>query len=156
MGVRLLQGGFRDGEIPLDSTDAASNPFYGGAPATIGASGAKLAKSATQKAFIGVFAVSSYEARKTGVVTILAGAGRFQFLVGSASQDVANDLGDTVEGAPYDTTVTFAAGEFLYISATGKWTNTGVVGQEKGIVIKGQTSQDDSVIAYVFPVSAQA
>lgn len=155
MGVRLLQGGFRDGEIPLNSGDAVTNPFYGGQPATIDASGARLAKSADQKKFIGVFAVSSYEARKTGVVTILAGAGRFQFTVGSASQDVANDLGDTVEGAPYDTTVTFTAGDLLYISSTGKWTNTGTAGQEKGIVIKGQTSQDDSVIAYIFPVSAQ-
>jgi hypothetical protein len=158
MGVSQLQGGFQDGELPLNMTDSAQgvHPYFGGQPATIDASGVRLCLSGDEKKFIGVFKNSSYQDRQNGNATILGGICRLKFINGSISADNTDPNGNVIEGAPYDTTVTFAPGDKIFISATGLWTNTGTAGQEKGIVIKGQSTSDDSVEVYMMPVVAVA
>ena len=153
MGVIQLQGGTQDGEFPLNMTDSATgaHPYYGGQPATVDANGARLALSADSAKVVGVFKVSSFEDRKTGLATILSGVCRLKFINGSVSQDNTDGNGNTVEGAAYDTSVLFATGDYIYVSSTGKWTNTGSAGAQKGLVIKGQNTNDDSVEVYFFP-----
>jgi hypothetical protein len=157
MGVIQIQNTFQDGELPINLTDSAPtvHPYYGGQPATIDANGARLALSGDQKKMIGVFKNCSYEDRQNGNVTILSGASKLRFINGSVSQDNTDPQGNVVEGSPLDPSVTLGPSDFLYINATGFWTNIGTAGQEKGIVVKGQSVNDDSVEAYLFPVSAQ-
>jgi len=144
MGVRESQLVFKDGEIPMDP---ASDAYYGGQPAKIGAAGASLAKS-EDAAYIGIMKNSSYEDNKNGNVTIIYG-GKVTFLNGSDQIDSVIN-GETVEGAPYDTTLTWNAGDYLYIASSGLWSNTGTSGKEKGIIIRPATSVDGSMDAYMF------
>jgi hypothetical protein len=155
MGVTQLQGGYQDGELPLNMTDSAQgvHPYYGGQPATIDANGVRLALVADETAIIGVFKNSSYQDRQNGNATILGGVCRLKFINGSGSADNTDPNGNVIEGAPYDTTITFNPGDKIYVSAAGLWTNvSGGAGTAKGIVIKGQNTSDDSVEVYFMPV----
>ena len=118
-----------------------------------GANGVKLCKVANRANFIGLFAVSSYEDLKNGNTTIISGGGLVKLTNGSVSQDSTTSTGTVVEGAPYDTSVTFAPGNGVYIAAGGLLTNTGVPGQAIGVVVKGQGTNDDSVEFYMFPIN---
>ena len=156
MGMEWLNGGMRIGELPLDLTDAASNPYFGGQPAQMGTSGLKLAKANDDQSFVGVFLNSSYEDSQNGNATIISGQAYVRFLNGSISQDSPTPQGTTVEGAPYDTSLTFATGDKLYIDANGKWTNVANAGRQKGIVTKGNSATDDAVEAILFPSNLRA
>ena len=146
MGVDIKQITYKDGEIPMDP---ASEAYFGGQPAKIGAAGASLLKTETGT-YIGIFKNSSYEDAKNGNVTIIR-SGKVEFLNGSNAIDSVIN-GQTVEGAPYDTTKTYAAGEYLYIDANGKWSNTGTAGRERGIIVRPATASDGSMEAYLFDV----
>jgi hypothetical protein len=153
MGVIQSQGGFQDGEMPLNMTDSAPtvHPYFGGQPATIDGNGVRLALSGDEASFIGVFKNSSYQDRQNGNATVLGGICRLKFVNGSVSADNTDPNGNVIEGAPYDTTITFSPGDHIYINATGFWTNTGTAAQAKGIVVKGQNTSDDSVEVYLMP-----
>ena len=144
MGMDILQLVFKDGEIPMDP---ASGAYYGGAPAAIGANGAALAVIDAAK-FIGVFKNSSYEDAQNGNCTIVYG-GKIVLLNGSNQIDsVVN--GVTVEGAAYNTALTYNAGDYLYITVTsGLWTNVaGTV--PRGIVISPASGTNGNMEAYMF------
>ena len=147
MGMDILQLLFKDGDIPMDPATPA---YFGGQPAAIGANGATLAIAEDAK-YIGMMKNSSYEDQKNGNVTIVHG-GKVVFINGSNEIDSVIN-GATVEGAPYDTTLTYGAGDYLWIQATtGLWKNTGTAGREKGIVIKPATGTDGNMEAYMFSV----
>lgn len=150
MGMTWLNGGQRIGDLPLDVADLASNPYFGGQPAQVGTAGLKLAKADDDQSMVGVFLNSSYEDLQNGNGTIITGTAYVRFLNGSVSLDSPTPQGTAVEGAPYDTAITFVAGNKLYIDANGKWTNVANAGREKGIVLKGNTANDDAVEALLF------
>ncbi len=152
MGMELLNGGYRDGELALDVADAASsaNPYFGGQPAQIGANGAKLCKQADEAGCIGVFQNSSFEDLKNGNTTVVTGTSKVRFINGAVGQDNQDEAGNVVEGAPFDTGVTFAVGDDLFIDSNGKWARTGTGGQRKGIVLKAPVATDDTLEAYFF------
>jgi len=159
MGMEVLQGGMRPGELPLDTVDIVSNPYFGGAPAAMQATGlVRLAKAGDAAAFLGMFAVSSYEDATNGNATIVVPPAYVRFINGSVSQDTQPSVAptSTVEGAPYDTSVTFVPGNLLYIGAAGLWEATGTAGQEKGLVTKGNTSADDAVEAIMWGTNLTA
>lgn len=156
MGMEWLNGGMRIGELPLDLTDVATNPYFGGQPAQIGAAGLKLAKANDDQSFVGCFLNSSFEDSQNGNATIITGVSYVRFVNGSISQDSPTPSGATVEGAPYDTALTFSIGDKLYIDANGKWTNVANAGRQKGIVTKGNTATDDAVEAILFPSNLRA
>jgi hypothetical protein len=157
MGMELLQGGYRNGEPQLDLVDIVTNPYFGGQPACQETTGlVRLAKSADDQAFRGLFNNSSYEDSFNGNATIVEGACFVRFINGSLSQDSPLPNGTVVEGAPYDNTVTFNPGDRLYIGSSGLWENTGTAGQEKGLVTKGNTATDDAVEAIMYPTITRA
>jgi len=151
MGLNLKNGCFRDGERVLNRTDAATNKYFGGQPLCSDSNGVRLAKAADRAIFSGLAAVSSYEDLKNGNVTIISGDGLVQVTNGSASQDTTDPVGNIVEGAPYDTTVSFVQGNGVYISATGFLTNTGAAGTAIGTVVKTQDANSGSFDFYLFP-----
>jgi hypothetical protein len=108
---------------------------------------------ADEASIIGVFKNSSFQDRQNGNATILSGVCRLKFINGSGSADNTDPNGNVIEGAPYDTTITFAPGDKIYVNAAGLWTNvSGGAGTAKGIVVKGQSTSDDSVEVYFMPV----
>jgi hypothetical protein len=156
MGVEWLNGGMRIGDLALDTTDAATNGYFGGQPAQIGANGLKLAKAANDQTFVGVFQNSSFEDLQNGSATLLTGVCYLRFINGSVSQDSPTPTGQVVEGAPYNTSLTFNPGDKIYIDANGLWTNVANAGTEKGIVTKGNTGSDDAVEVILFPSNLRA
>jgi hypothetical protein len=159
MGMEVLEGGIRLGELPLDTTDIVNNPYYGGQPAAIETTGlVRLAKNTDDQAFVGMFAVSSYEDSQNGNATIIIPPAYVRFINGSVSQDTQPSTAPTttVEGAPYDTTISFQPSNLLYIGTAGLWVNNGTAGQEKGIVTKGNTSADDAVEAIMWGTNLRA
>ena len=150
MGMKMLQPGFRDGVIPLDVTYAATHAFFGGAPLIMTPTGARLATAATRNGFIGFAAVSSFEALKNGNITVIAGAPKVAFMSSSPSQANVDPVsGVTAEGAPFDTSVTFANGDKWYIGVAGLITNVTDAGKSIGITTKGQGTNDDSIEGYM-------
>lgn len=156
MGMQILQLSFKDGNIPLDPLVAA-NGYFGGMPAAINALGqATLATSGGgSPAYIGMFKNSQYEDAQNGNVTIVFGASKVMFMNGSDQVENTDPAGNTIEGAPYDTTQTYANAQYLYIDhLTGKWTNQSAGnGTAKGIITKAPTSTDSTMEAYMFAVA---
>lgn len=151
MGMKMLQPGFRDGAIPLDTAYAKNNPFFGGAPLALasGWPGARLCTAATRSSYIGLAAVSSFEALKNGNITVVGGAPKVSLMSSSPSQaNVDQTTQITAEGPPFDTTVTFNQGDKWYVGATGLITNVAVSGKSIGITTKGQGTNDDSIEGY--------
>jgi hypothetical protein len=156
MGLEVLQGGFRVGELAMDVADAVTNPYFGGQASAIESTGlVRLAKAADANAFLGLYQNSSFEDGQNGNATVVVPPAYVRMLNGSISQDSPVN-GQIVEGAPYDTTISFVPSNLLYIAASGLWSNTGVAGQEKGIVTKGNTSADDAVEAIVWGTNLTA
>lgn len=154
VGMTLKQGGVRHGEYSLNVTDAQTNKYFGGAPLCIDANGVRLCKAADRSNFIGVAAVSSYEDLKNGNLTVISGHGSIlKFTDGSASQDNTDPVGNVVEGAPWDTTKVFVAGQKVYIDANGKYTNVVDAGKAVGTVTKGQSVNDNSLEIELAPVT---
>lgn len=159
MGLEVLQGGMLIGELPADIADMTANPYFGGAPIAMQNTGlTRLAKATDDQVFIGLAQNSSFEDSTNGNCTVVAGNAYVRFIDGSVSQDEqpSTQPTETVEGAPYDTTLTFVPGDKLYIAASGLWTNVAAAGKEKGIVTKGNTSADDAVEAIMYPSNLRA
>lgn len=148
MGLEVMNGGIRIGELPLDTVDIINNPYFGGQACAMQATGlTRLAKNVDDQLFLGLFAVSSFEDSTNGNSTVIVPPVYARLINGSLSQDSPTPQGQVVEGAPYDTTKTFLPADKLYIDANGLWTNVVDAGKEKGIVTKGNTSADDAVEA---------
>lgn len=157
MGLEVLKGGDPIGELPVDLTDIATNPYFGGAPIAMQTTGlVRLAKSADDQAFIGLSQNSSSEDALNGNATVVINGCYVRMFNGSLQVDSPTPGGDVVEGAPYDTTKTFLPSQRLYIDANGLWTNVVDAGKEKGIVTKGNTAADDAVEAIIFPTNLRA
>ena len=156
MGMEWMGGGDRIGDIALDLTDIASNPYFGGQPLQIGANGLKLAKAATHQSLVGLAVNSSSEDVQNGMGSIVIGVAYVRLMNASDAVDNTNNIGTAVEGAPYDTTKTYTPGDKLYIDVTGLWTNVVAAGTEKGIVTKGNTLTDDAIEAIMFPTNLAA
>lgn len=158
MGLEVLNGGIRIGDLPTDIVDIVTNPYFGGAPIAMQSTGLlRLAKATDDQKFVGLAAVSSYEDSQNGNTTVIVPPAYVRMLNGSLSQDSPLPTGQVVEGAPYDTTQTFLPGELLYIDAAGLWSNqVSTAGKEKGIVTKGNTSADDAVEAIMWGTNLRA
>lgn len=152
----LFFGGFKDGEIALDAVDAAANPYMGGSPAALGASGAKLAVTPD---IIGVFKNSSVldlqgdvqvaEVVQTDqmITTIIFGTNKLKLFV------------DGADAAPYAIPPTgggavYALNDMLYVDAAGVWDNNPVaVGDGPGlkvVAITGLVAGPDALDVYQF------
>ena len=155
MGMQILQMGFKDEGFTVDPLLAA-NSYFGGQPVAINALGqATLATSGGgTPLYVGMFKNSHFEDAQNGKATVVSGASKIQFMNGSDQVENQDPAGNTIEGAPYDTTLTYAAGEYLYINkTTGLWTNVSAGnGTAKGIIVKPATSTDSVMDAYMFSV----
>lgn len=158
MGMQWLNGGMRVGDLPLNMMDSAPavHPYFGGSPLAIDASGLRLALAADDQKFVGVAVCSSSEDRKNGNASFVTGTAYLRFMNASVSADSPDASGNVVEGAPYDTALTFVPSDLIYIDANGKWTNVAAAGKEKGIVVKGNTVADDSIEVILYPTSLRA
>ena len=158
MGMDIQQLSFKDGEIPVNPLVAPggagdNTPWFGGQPATLNATGqAILAKDGATTKWLGVFKNASVEDTANGNTTIVHGASKVVFFNGSNQIDDEDSSGSIVEGTPYDDTLTYAAGEYLYIQASGLWTNV-VTGPPRGIITQAPTAQSGNMAAYLFSVA---
>jgi len=158
MGMDVMQLSFKDGELPVNplitpTGTTTASPYYGGQPAAMNTDGTCILALGATPAYLGVFKNSSWEDLQNGNAGIVHGASKVAFFNGSNEQDsTVNSL--TVEGAPYDTTLTWAAADYLYVNhTTGLWTNVSSSnGTAKGIVVKAPTSTDGTMHAYLFSV----
>lgn len=153
----LFFGGFKDGEIALDVTDAKTNAYVGGSPATIGANGAKLSVSPD---IIGVFKNSSAldlqgDIQADDVVqdayiltTIIYGTNKLRL------------FGDVDDAVPFATPPTGGGGVYalldkLYVDASGVWDNAAAVAGDvpgfKVVGIVGDTANPTSLDVYQTP-----
>jgi len=162
MGANKALGGFRDGELPLDAGVLNNSvTYYGGQPASIvvASGGLTLTKSGATSYLGGVFANSSYEDVQNGNGTILYGGSKITLINGSNNVDTTIPGVGTVEGAPYDTTQTYAYGDLLYITAAGLWTNqsasgigtNGAAASAKAIVLNPATANNGNMDIYLLP-----
>lgn len=156
MGMQIQQLGYKTDGFTVDPLLAA-NSYFGGMPAAINALGqATLATSGGgSPAYIGMFKNSHYEDAQNGKSTIVSGNSAVQFMNGSDQIENTDPAGATIEGAPYDTTQTYAAAQYLYIDhVTGKWTNQSAGnGTAKGIIVKPATSTDSVMDAFMFAIA---
>jgi len=156
MGMDIFFLSFKDGEIPVQPNivaggTGANSPYFGGQPAAINSSGQAILALGATPAYLGMFKNDSFTDLQNGNAAIVHGASKVVFMNGSIeTENVVN--GVTVEGAPYDTTQTYAAANYLYVNnATGLWTNqSGGNGTAKGIVVKPATATDSTMHAYMF------
>ena len=158
MGMDIMFLSFKDGEIPVNPLivvggSTINTPYFGGMPAAIHTTGQAILALGGTPAYLGMFKNSSYEDLLNGNATIVHGASKVVFMNGSNEVDTIVN-GVTVEGAPYNTALTYVAGEYLYVTAaTGLWTNSsGGNGTPKGIITKPATSTDSTMQAYMFSV----
>ena len=158
MGMDIMFLSFKDGEIPVNPSivvggTGANSPYFGGQPAAISTSGQAILALGATPAYLGMFKNSSFEDLQNGNASIVHGASKVVFMNGSVEVDTVVN-GVTVEGAPYDTALTYAAADYLYVTAaTGLWTNVSAGnGTAKGIVTKPATTTDSTMHAYMFSV----
>jgi len=149
----VMQLTWKDGEIPLNTALVLATGYFGGQPAMINSSGQATLATGGSPTYIGMFKNCWTEDSKNGNVTIIPGGTKVIFFNGSNSIDVTDEAGNTIEGAPYDTTLTYDEGEYLYINATTALWQNAAVGTAKGIIIKAPTATDSSLIAYMFMIS---
>ena len=158
MGMDAMFLNFKDGELPIQPTivpggTTISSPYFGGQPAAIYTDGTVVLALGATPLYIGLFKNSSWEDMLNGNATIVSGASKVALFNGSNEIDsVVN--GVTIEGAPYDTSLTWANGDYLYVNhTTGLWSNVSASnGTAKGIVVKCPTSIDGTLHAYMFMV----
>lgn len=150
----LMFGGFKDGELALDVTDALANPYVGGSPATIGASGAKLSVTPD---VIGVFKNSSAldtqgdiqvdDIVQTTLVrtTVIWGVNKLKLF--ATTDDAAPFLKPPTGGGGV-----YALNDKLYVDATGAWDNTPAVAGDvptfKVVGLVGSPAAPDSLDVY--------
>ena len=158
MGMDVMQLSFKDGELPVNplitpTGSTTASPYFGGQPLAINTDGTVILALGSTPKYIGVAKNSSWEDLQNGNAVVVGGASKVVFFNGSNEQDSTVN-GVTVEGAPYDTTLTWANGDYLYVAnATGLWTNVSTSnGTPKGIVVKAPTSTDGTMHAYMFSV----
>lgn len=157
MGMNLAFGSFRDGENPCDPLVlSGSVTYFGGQPASILADGSITLTVTANLKYIGVLHNSSFEDTKIGNAAVIPGPAKITLINGSNAEDPTVGV-TTVEGAPYDTNLTYAAGDLLYISATGFWQNTsaaalntnGLGVTPKAIVISPATATNGNMDIYL-------
>jgi len=130
MSVDILQwGGFKDGEIALDAADAASNPYYGGSPAKLGASGAKLA---TSDDIIGVFQNNSVYDLKGDIQiaeTVQTDSLICTVIFGCNKLRLIPEADGTTPWTETPTGGTYSLNDPLYVGADGLWDNDNGTGK---------------------------
>jgi hypothetical protein len=159
MGMDIMQLGFKDGELPINplitpTGTTTASPYFGGQPLAINTDGTVILALGSTPKYIGMAKNSSYEDASNGNATVVSGASKVVFLNGSNEVDSVTPQGLTVEGAPYDATLTYTAGDYLYIAnGSGLWTNVSSSnGTPKGIIVKPPSSTDGTMHAYMFMV----
>ena len=152
MGMDIQQLTWKDGEIALDPAIVALPGYFGGQPAMLNVNGQATPALGASPTYIGMFKNSWSEDSKNGNVTIIPGGNKVIFFNGSNQIDSQDESGNIQEGAPYNTALTYANAEYLYIDpATALWTNV-LNGTPKGIITKAPTATDGSLVAYMFMV----
>lgn len=122
MGMRLCFNHIRDGEEPLSAVTTTAYPA--GAPLRVITDGLALC-TGILAGYVGCALSTRANAAASGggQASYFPGAGKVEMFDNSAND--ANDV------APYDTALTYAVGNLLYVDNTGKWSNstpgTGVV-----------------------------
>lgn len=159
MGMDIMQLGFKDGELAVNplitpTGTTTASPYFGGQPVAMHTDGTVILALGSTPKYLGMAKNSSYEDVANGNAVVVSGASKVVFMNGSNEQESVTPQGVTVEGAPYDTTLTWAPGEYLYIGNTdGLWTNVSTSnGTPKGIVVKAPSATDGTMHAYMFMV----
>ena len=156
----LFFGGFKDGEIAIDTADADSNPYYGGSPATIGSSGAKLAQgSAVQVA--GLFK-NSYALDSQGDVQVAEQVQTAAMVTTlSVGANKVKLFADGTDVAPYKTPPSsgsaWVMGQCGYVAANGSIDNQVVTSKDAPILlvtkVVGAAAAPTSLECYQLPMS---
>lgn len=163
MGIDFLNHAMsKDGDLGTIAFQSASQTYVGGQPFGLGASGIVFGTDVIDSTYQGVFVNSSVEDTNIGTqvhttsTTTLGSAKPSVYWAKAAGSKVKmwkKVRHDYAESAPpFETSVTWAQWDKLYISSNGKWTN--VTGSnrntEHGVVLKAPASADDTLIAILY------
>jgi hypothetical protein len=154
----LFFGGFKDGEIAVDTADAASNPYVGGSPMLVGSAGMKLCKTPQ----VWGLSKNSWTLDSKGDVQV-AEVVQSSAIVGTlvAGFNKVKLFADTDDAQPFADTPTsggvWARGDIGYVDANGVWDNAAAVAKDApGLLITavvGAGAAPDSLEAYALPIS---
>lgn len=160
MGARYHFITYRDGEEVYDSTN---DPTYAaGQPAAIVAGGGVgVSVGGTDDKFVGIHTNPSTVDAANGNVSIWGGFVKCDLFDNTAGPSNVAPAGTTTsgvtgDGAPFDTTKSYARGDLLYINPNGLWTNEAVGGSGNppsagsavhGIVVTAPASATDTMVA---------
>jgi hypothetical protein len=156
----LFFGGFKDGEILIDTADAAINPYYGGSPATIGALGVKLAQGSSPQVD-GLFK-NSWELDSKGDVQVAEQVQTSSLVttlsIGSNKVKLFADGTDIIPyKAPPSGGGAWVMGDLGYVDATGVIDNQAATAKDAPILhvskVVGAGAGPDSIEGYQIPMS---
>jgi len=156
----LFFGGFKDGEILIDVTAAATYPYYGGSPATIGSSGAKLSRSTTPQV-AGLFK-NSYALDIQGDVQVAEQVQTAAMVTTlSIGANKVKLFADGTDLAPYKNAPTsggvWAMGNLGYVDSDGTIDNQAHTALDAPILsvtkVVGAAAAPTSIEAYQLPMS---
>ena len=164
MGAEYLFIQDKDGE---EEFDAAGDPTYAaGQPAAIiVGGGVGLCLGGVDDKFIGLLGNDSVKDKDIGKVTIWRGNVKAKLFDNSSNftniePSGTTQSGVTGDGFPFDESVSYTRGDFLFVSATGLWTSIQPGGSgdapaansvPHGQVLKAPTSPTDFMTAIFWP-----
>lgn len=139
----LIRSNIGDGTIAADST--TTNTYVGGAPAGLRSVGAYGTLSDTR--YVGIMKNDRATDVANGKCTIYFGANKMKIWKGISGTDTSADA-----TCPFDTTVTWAIGDQLYIrnmATYAQWSNVNYnSGISHGVVTKAPASATDTMEAW--------